>query len=124
MLPDYLLKFNKALSTFQEKFPRDNWSTEFRNSLINDYSFYSARVEDSKLEYGDTIRFLNNESVRGINFNSLMGISDHQSVLKKLLDSLYNFSLTVYSIKEVLHCLLNHHLYYDYVFNPERVDNY
>ena len=49
MLPDYLLKFNKALSDFQEKFPRQEWTPEFRDSLINDYSFYSARVEDSKL---------------------------------------------------------------------------
>lgn len=70
MLPDYLLKFNETLSKFQRKFPRVGWTSEFRDSLINDYSFYSARVEDSKLQYGDTIRFLNNESVRGINFNS------------------------------------------------------
>jgi hypothetical protein len=33
-LPDYLLKFNEALSNFQEKFPRDNWSIAFRDSLI------------------------------------------------------------------------------------------
>ncbi|MDR7211030.1 hypothetical protein [Flavobacterium piscis] len=56
-LPDYLLNFNSALLKFQEKFPRDNWSVEFKDSLVNDYSFYSARVEDSKLQYGDTIRF-------------------------------------------------------------------
>ena len=124
MLPDYLLKFNDALSNFQEKFPRDTWSTEFRDSLINDYSFYSARVEDSKLEYGDTIRFLNNESVRGINFNSLMGISDHQSVLKKLLDSLNNFSLTEDSIKEVHHCLMNNPFAWETEFKPELVGNY
>jgi len=44
MLPDYLLNFNEALFKFQEKYPRERWSTEFRNSLINDYSFYSDRL--------------------------------------------------------------------------------
>lgn len=49
MLPDYLLKFNHALFLFKEKFPRKEWNELFRMSLINDFSFYSARVEDSKL---------------------------------------------------------------------------
>lgn len=49
MLPDYLLNFNSALLQFQENFPRENWSSDFKDSLVNDYSFYSARVEDSKL---------------------------------------------------------------------------
>ena len=124
MLPDYLLKFNKALSDFQEKFPRQEWTTEFRDSLINDYSFYSARVEDSKLQYGDTIRFLNNESVRGVNFNSLIGISDHQAVLKNLLDSLNYFTLTEDSIKDVHRCLMDSPSAWETEFKPELVGNY
>ncbi len=124
MLPEYLLKFNEALSKFQEKFPRNNWTPEFRNSLINDYSFYSARVEDSKLQYGDTIRFLNNESVRGVNFNSLMGISDHQSVLKNLLDSLSDFKLSEDSIKKVHSCLMGNPFAWETEFKPELVGNY
>lgn len=124
MLPDYLLKFNETISIFKEKFPRDNWSTEFKNSLINDYSFYSARVEDSKLQYGDTIRFLNNESIRGINLNSLMGISDHQSVLKNLLDSLHHFSLSEDSIKEVHRCLMDNPFAWETAFKPELVGHY
>jgi Fic family protein len=124
MLPNYLLKFNEALSDFQEKFPRDTWSIDFRNSLINDYSFYSARVEDSKLQYGDTIRFLNNESVRGINLNSLVGISDHQSLLKEILDTLNHFSLTEKSIKELHRSLMNNPMAWDADFKPELVGNY
>jgi len=57
MLPQYLLDFNIALEGFQQKFPRDKWSDQFRESLLNNYSFFSARVEDAKLNYGDTIRF-------------------------------------------------------------------
>lgn len=124
MLPDYLLKFNKALSDFQEKFPRDQWTQEFRNSLINDYSFYSARVEDAKLQYGDTIRFLNNETVRGINLNSLMGVSDHQTVFKNLLDTLNGFSLTEDKIKELHRCLMANPLAWESEFKPELVGNY
>lgn len=124
MLSDYLLNFNKALSNFQIKFPKDNWTKTFRNSLINDYSFYSARVEDSKLQYGDTIRFLNNETVRGVNLNSLVGISDHQTVLKELLDTLDTFSLTEDMIKEIHRCLMETPLAWETDFKPELVGNY
>ncbi|MBS7786935.1 Fic family protein [Flavobacterium sp. CYK-55] len=124
MLPDYLLNFNDALLKFQEKFPRDNWSAEFKDSLINDYSFYSARIEDSKLEYGDTIRFLNNETVRGINFDSLLGISEHQSVLKSLLENLQNFQLTEETVKNIHSGLMKSPLAWETDFNPELVGNY
>lgn len=124
MLPDYLLEFNKVLLKFQEKFPRNKWSNEFRDSLVNDYSFYSARVEDSKLEYGDTIRFLNDETVRGVNLDSLLGISEHQSVLKRLLDNLQNFQLTEETIKDVHGCLMASPLAWETDFKPELVGNY
>ena len=50
MLSDYLIRFNSALEQFQEKFPRPNWSDVFKINLVNDYSFYSARIEDEKLQ--------------------------------------------------------------------------
>lgn len=124
MLPNYLLRFNQTLSNFQEKSPRTKWTPEFRDSLINDFSFYSARVEDSKLQYGDTIRFLNNESVRGVNLNSLLGISNHQNVLKNLLNSLNDFSLTEDSIKEIHRCLMDNPFAWETEFKPELVGNY
>lgn len=124
MLSEYLLDFNAALLQFQNKYPRNKWSEEFKDSLINDYSFYSARVEDSKLEYGDTIRFLNNETVRGINFESLLGISEHQSVLKNLLENLENFQLTEEIIKNVHENLMSSPLAWETDFKPELVGNY
>lgn len=124
MLPDYLLNFNSALIKFQEKFPRDRWSVEFKDSLVNDYSFYSARVEDAKLQYGDTIRFLNNESVRGINLDSLLGISEHQSVLKNLLDHLEDFQLTEKTIKNIHRSLMSSPLAWETDFKPELVGDY
>ncbi|AFL85688.1 hypothetical protein Belba_3176 [Belliella baltica DSM 15883] len=124
MLPEYLLKFNKILLKFQRKFPRTEWSNDFKNSLINDYSFFSARVEDSKLEYGDTINFLNDETIRGINFDSLLAISDHQSVLKNLLDSLEDFSLTEDTIRQIHRSLMESPLAWEADFRPELVGNY
>ncbi len=124
MLPNYLLKFNDALLRFQEKYPRKEWSVAFENSLINDYSFYSARVEDAKLDYGDTIKFLNNETVRGINLTSLIGVSDHQNVLKNLLDNLKNFRLTEKTIKEI-HCsLMESPVAWEIEYKPEWVGEY
>lgn len=124
MLPNYLLKFNDALLKFQEKYPRKEWSAEFENSLINDYSFYSARVEDAKLQYGDTIKFLNNETVRGINLTSLIGISDHQNVLKNLLGNLKDFRLTEKTIKEIHRSLMESPLAWENKYKPEWVGDY
>jgi Fic family protein len=124
MLPDYLQVFNNTLSEFHLKFPRDSWTSNFRNSLINDYSFYSARVEDSKLQYGDTIRFLNNESVRGVNLNSLMGISDHQEVLKNLLDTLQEFTLAEDAIMDIHRLLMGNPIAWEADFKPHLVGSY
>lgn len=124
MLPIYLSNFNKALSEFQHKFPRNNWSETFRLSLINDYSFYSSRVEDAKLQYGDTIRFLNNETIRGVNFNSLMGVSDHQMILKGLLDNLQEFNFTEEGIKNIHASLMANPLAWETEFKPRLVGDY
>lgn len=124
MLPDYLIEFNKALKEFQHKFPKNTWSEAFRLSLINDYTFYSARIEDSKLQYGDTIRFLNDETVRGINLNSLMGVSDHQTILKGVLDNLQKFELTEEFIKNIHRSLMGNPFAWETDFKPELIGNY
>jgi len=124
MLSDTLIAFNEALLKFQNKFPREEWSDEFRISLINDYSFFSARVEDSKLQYGETIRFLNNETVRGLNLSSLLGVSEHQSILKRILDNLKDFQLTEEIIKDIHACLMGSSLAWETEFRPELVGNY
>lgn len=124
MLPEYLSAFNDVLSQFQEKFPREQWTEGFRASLVNDYSFFSARVEDSKLQYGDTIRFLNNETVRGVNLHSLLGVSEHQSVLKNVLDNLNDFTLTEDIIKSIHRSLMESTLAWETEFKPELVGNY
>ena len=128
MLPEYLQIFNETLEQFNSRFPRKQWSEEFKNNLINDYSFYSARIEDSKLQYGDTIRFLNNESIKGINLNSLLVISDHQSILKKLIDSLEvtteSFVITEDLIKKLHGTLMESPYAWETDFKPELVGNY
>jgi Fic family protein len=124
MLPDYLKEFNNVLVLFQKKYPRNEWTSEFQDSLINDYSFFSARVEDSKLQYGDTIRFLNNETIRSVNFNSLLGISEHQSVLKGLIENLKDFKFSEETIKNVHACLMNSPLAWETDFKPELIGNY
>jgi len=124
VLPNHLHSFNEALLKFQEKHPCEKWSDDFRNSLINDYSFFSARVEDAKLKYGDTIRFLNNEAVRRDNIGSLFGILEHQTVLKNLLDALNNFKLTEESIKEIHKSLMSSPYAWETDFKPELVGNY
>jgi Fic family protein len=124
MLPDYLEAFNLALQRFHRKYPREKWSSDFKESLLNDFSFFSAKIEDAKLNYGDTIRFLNNEIIRGINLTSLLGISEHQRVLKNLIESIENFELTEETIKAVHSSLMDSPLAWETGFKPELVGNY
>ncbi|MBP2281689.1 Fic family protein [Flavobacterium sp. CG_23.5] len=124
MLPDYLQHFNEALQKFQEKFPREKWSPEFKDSLINNYSFYSARIEDDKLHYGDTIKFLNNELVRVGKMTSLLNISNHKDVMKSLLDKLEDFQLTEEIVKGIHQDLMGSDLAWEVEFKPELIANY
>jgi Fic family protein len=124
MLPDYLSEFNKTLKCFQEKFPLSNWSLEFKNSLINDYSFFSARIEDSKLQYGDTIRFLNDETIRAVNLSSLLGVSEHQKTLSNLLETLSEFEISDESIKNIHINLMSSPFSWDYEYKKEQVGEY
>jgi len=124
MLPNYLIEFNGLLFAFQAKFPRDNWTAKFKNDLINDYTFYSSRVEDSKLEYGDTIKFLNNETVRGVNLRSLSAVSEHQFVLNNLIDNINDFDWTEKSILSIHKNLMDSPLAWENDFRPELVGHY
>lgn len=63
MLLPCLEHFNRVLSDFQYKFPKLQWDDKFKRDLINDYTFFSSRIEDPHLKYGDTIKFLNDEFV-------------------------------------------------------------
>ena len=101
MLSRYLIRFNKALEAFQTRFPRPQWSEEFKSSLVNDYSFYSSKIEDDKLQYGDTIKFLNGELVRKGKMKSLLEVSNHKDILLSLINRYDNFELTEDSIKAI-----------------------
>jgi Fic family protein len=124
MLPDYLVNFNSILKEFQDKFPVQSWSPEFRNSLVNDYSFFSARIEDSKLQYGDTIRFLNAETIRSVNLPSLLGISEHQKTLSSLLNNLDEFNISELTIKSIHKSLMNSKFAWDGEYKAELVGQY
>lgn len=124
MLPVYLEAFNNALLEFQTKFPKEKWSADFKQSLLNDYTFFSARIEDPKLTYGDTIRFLNDESVRAINIDSLVAVSQHQLVLKSLIEQLDNFTLEEEVVKSIHASLMDTPLAWDADFKPELVGQY
>ena len=124
MLPDYLLEFNKLLSAFQTKFPRKKWSSKFKNDLINDYTFFSAKIEDPKLEYGETIRFLNDETIRAVNLASLHGVSEHQAVLSKLINGINEFDWSEEVLFSIHRDLMNSPIAWEGNFRPELVGNY
>jgi len=124
MLSEHLQRFNEALEAFQNKFPRDSWSQEFKTDLVNDFSFYSSRIEDSRLEYGDTIRFLNDELVNKENLTSLLQISNHKEVLKEIIDRYDHFEISEKTIKSIHKNLMGNELSWNGDFKPELVGNY
>lgn len=124
MLPPYLIRFNQALFDFQSKFPKKNWTHAFKSSLINDYSFYSSRVEDARLEYGDTIKFLDNQFVKKEKLGSLLDVSNHKAVLQSVIDRYETFELSEEAIKEVHKDLMSSELSWGDQFKPELVGNY
>lgn len=124
MLPDYLQKFNDALEKFQKKFPKDSWSSDFKNSLINDYSFYSARLEDEKLQYGDTIKFLNDQFVKKGKIKSLLDVSNHKDVLLSVINRFEDFILSEESVKDIHRDLMSSELSWESDFKPHLVGNY
>lgn len=124
MLKPYLQRFNEALSGFQNKFPKEKWSESFKNSLINDFAFYSSKIEDPGLEYGDTIKFLNDEFVEKENLISLFEINNHKEVLQNIIERYEDFELTEESIKEIHRDLMGNELSWNGNFKKELVGNY
>lgn len=124
MLPNYLTRFNIALEQFQEKYPRPNWSDNFKKNLVNDYSFYSARIEDEKLQYGDTIKFLNDQLVKKGKMKSLLDVSNHKDVLLSVINRYEAFELTEDSILEIHKDLMSSEMSWELDFKPHLVGNY
>jgi len=124
MLSNPLQRFNEALQKFQIKFPKAIWSDDFKTNLINDFSFFSSRIEDSKLEYGDTIKFLNDEFVKKENLTSLLQINNHKVVLIEILERYEEFEVTEEAIKGIHRNLMSNELSWSGDFKPELVGNY
>ncbi|EDP96851.1 Fic family protein [Kordia algicida OT-1] len=124
MLSAYLQRFNTALESFREKFPVSDWTSSFKSSLINDYSFYSSKIEDEKLQYGDTIKFLNGELVRKSKMKSLLDVSNHKDILESMINRFETFELTETTIKEIHRNLMGSELAWEIDFNPHLVGEY
>jgi len=124
MLPNYLIRFNLAIENFHRKFPRTKWSNDFKSSLINDFSFYSARIEDEKLQYGDTIRFLNGELVNKAKMKSLLDVSNHKDTLESVLNRYDTFELSNATIKDIHKDLMSTELAWEVDFKSHLVGEY
>ncbi len=124
MLSGYLKRFNLALEKFKQKFPRLDWTEEFKSRLINDYSFYSARIEDDKLQYGDTIKFLNDELVKKGKMKSLLDVSNHKDILESVINRYDTFELTEVTIKDIHKDLMSSELAWEVDFKPHLVGAY
>lgn len=87
MLLPSLQRFNKALADFQIKFPRPQWSDEFKQSLINDFSFFSSRIEDPELKQKNLNHFLQTNS----NGSVTKVYENPETISVKVLDTIYTW---------------------------------
>lgn len=124
MLPLYLSEFNSTLEQFNDKYPRYEWTNQFKSDLINDFVFFSSRIEDEDIVYGDTIRFFNNELVRTGKFKSLLEVSNHKDILTSLIDHYSDFELTEELIKSIHKNLMANSDVWDNEFKPHLVGEY
>lgn len=124
MLPDFLHEFNSVLAEFQQLFPRPEWTDEFKTSLIDDFSFYSTKIEEESIEYGDTIRFLRNELVRKGHLKGFLEVNNHRDVLESLISNFEDFELTEEWIKQVHESLMKNELSWEDDFKIELVGQY
>lgn len=124
MLRLFLERFNTALAEFGQRFPRPNWDQQFKDDLINDYSFFSSRIEDPKLDYGDTIRFLNNEYVNKEKLSSFLQLEDHRKILANMIERYNEFTLSEELIKDVHRDLMGSDLSWKGDYHPDLVGNY
>ncbi|MFM9984975.1 MAG: Fic family protein [Flavobacteriales bacterium] len=124
MLLPSLEEFNQALEDFRSHYPLKEWTNEFSESVLNDFSFFSSRLEDPNLQYGDTIRFLNNEVVNTFRVDSFHAVSEHKAVLSELMKNLEHFELTEQSIQAIHRSLMSSPLAWETEFKPDLIGNY
>lgn len=124
MLSVYLNRFNNSLDKFNEKFPRPEWSDDFKDSLLNDYTFFSARIEDSKIQYGDSVKFLTGELVEKKTMKSLLHVHNHKHVLDSLIKRYESFKLSEQTIKDIHKDLMSSEHSWESGFKPHLIGEY
>lgn len=124
MLSDYLYDFNTVLKAFREKFPVQAWTATFREQLVNDFTYFSSRIENRKLEYGETISFLNGELVRKEKLASLLELATHKKVLEAILNEYNEFKLSEDSIKKIHLALMSIKYHSEPDFDPKMAGVY
>lgn len=100
---DNLLTHLQSLQIdFISRFPRNQWTSEFKENLKNDFIFYSTHIEGNKISYGDTIQFLKEGLISSnSSLKDITDLANHKQILEKVF-SLHPFrKITENDIKEI-----------------------
>ncbi|WP_215222704.1 Fic family protein [Echinicola shivajiensis] len=92
--------------------------------LINDFTFFSSRLEDDQIKYGETIQFLNNEMVRKGKMKSLLDVANHKDTLQGIIDHIETFECSEEVIKDIHRKLMSSELVWETDFKPELIGCY
>src|ERR1041384_8200075 len=94
-----LSSINSKLTTFQDLYPKSDWSETTQQELIRDFSFHSNKMEGLSMSYGETISFLktglleSNKLTKPGSFDDITMLRNHQKALD-LIFSHYKEELT------------------------------
>ena len=124
MLSDSLARFNIALEQFRENFPRTNWTKKFKSDLINDFTFFSSKIEDDSIQYGDTIKYLNDQLIRKGSMKSLLDVSNHKTILETLINQYDTFKLSEGTVKRIHENLMQNESSWETEFKKHLVGEY
>lgn len=86
--------------------------------------FFHQGSKDSKLKYGDTVRFLNNEYVNKEKLSSFLQLEDHRKILDNMVERYNEFNLSEELIKDIHRDLMRSDLSWNGDYYPHQVFYY
>jgi Fic family protein len=83
-----------------DKFKIPKWDNEYKDKVINDFTYHSNKLEGNSLTYGETIAFLKESTFpQGKSAGDVMDIKSHANIMKDIMQQYDKFELSIESVK-------------------------
>ncbi len=94
--------FNQVLYSYNKQFPKEQWTTAFKEDLLTNFSFWANKLEGNQASYGDTISFIQKGYLgTGKGVSDILQIANYKEILNKLFETYDQFQLSVENILSI-----------------------